>query len=88
MHIPSGGEVDIQPAGAHDSAVQVRYGENVVVLIMHDDLLHLLALKANRHLNRRLAQRTLALLEAERERQRRAKEKAAEATAADALMIG
>jgi len=72
MHVPYG-EVDIQPAGAHDGVVRVRCGENVVILIMHDDMIRQLAVRANGHLNRRTAERTLALLEAERERRRRGK---------------
>jgi len=70
MHVPYG-EVDIQPAGAHDGVVRVRCGENVVVLIMHDDLIRQLATKANAHLDRRAAQKILAMMAAERERRRR-----------------
>lgn len=72
MHVPYGGEVDIQPAGAHDGRVWVRCGEDVVELVLHDDLIRQLVAKANAHLDRRAAERTLAMLEAERERRRRA----------------
>ena len=87
MHVPHGGEVDIQPSGAHDGAVLVRCSENAVELILHDDLIRQLVAKANAYLDRRAAERTLAMLEGERERRRRAKEKATEATAADVLMV-
>jgi len=72
MHVPYGGEVDIQPVGAHDCQLRVRCGENVVVLVLHDNLIRQLVAKANAHLDRRAAERTLAMLQAERERRRRA----------------
>ena len=71
MHVPYGGEVDIQPEGAHDGMVRVRCGENAVVLVMHDDLIRQMVAKADAYLDRRAAERTLAMLEAERERRRR-----------------
>ena len=58
MHVPHGGEVDIQPSGTHDGAVLVRCGENAVELVLHDDLIRQLVLKANAHLERRAAERT------------------------------
>ena len=87
MHVPHGGEVDIQPSGTHDGAVLVRTNENAVELILHDDLIRQLVAKANAYLDRRAAERTLAMLEAERERRHRAKEKATEETATDVLMV-
>lgn len=99
MHVPYGGEVDIQPAGDHDCQLRVRCGDDAAELVIPDDLLRQLVAKASRHLDRRAAERTLAMLEAERERRCRAerpetlavmaevrvKEAAAEATAAGAL---
>lgn len=55
MYVPHGGEVDIQPAGTHDSTVLVRYGENAVELVLHDNLIRQLVAKANAHLERRAA---------------------------------
>jgi len=86
MHVPYGGEVDVSAVGVRDCQLRVRCNEHVVVLIIPDDLLRQLVDAANRHLDRRAAERTLAMMEAERERRRRAKEKAAEATATDALV--
>jgi len=73
LHVPYGGEVGIQPVGTHDCQLRVRFGDEVVHLIIPDDLLRQLVAAANRHLDRRAAERTLAMLEAERERRRRGK---------------
>src|SRR5690606_30908220 len=70
MHVPYGGEVDIQPAGAHETMVRVRCGENVIEVVLHDDLIRQLVAKTITHIDRRAAERTLAMLEAERERRR------------------
>jgi len=73
MHVPYGGEVDVIAVGVHDCQVRVRCGDEATYLIIPDNLLRQLVAAANRHLDRRAAERTLALLEAERERRRRAK---------------
>ena len=80
MHVPYG-EVDIQPAGAHDGVVRVRCGENVVVLVLHDDLIREMVAKVDAYLDRRAAELTLAMLEAERERRRRRRGERPEALA-------
>jgi len=100
MHVPYGGEVDIQPIGAHDCQLRVRCGDDAAELVIPDDLLRQLVAKASRHLDRRAVETTLRMLEAERERRRRAERPetlavmvevqksgtAAVASAADALM--
>src|SRR5690606_25671211 len=63
MHVPYGGEVDIQPIGAHDCRLRVQYGENVVELVIPDDLLRQLVAKASRHLDGQTAEWQLAMLE-------------------------
>jgi len=73
MHVAYGGEVDVSAVGVRDCQLRVRCNEHVVVLIIPDGLLRQLVEAANRHLDRRAAELTLALLEAERERRRRAK---------------
>src|SRR5690606_11704644 len=50
--------VDIQPAGPHDGTVLVRYGENAVELVLHDEVIRELVAKANAHLERRAAEQT------------------------------
>jgi len=85
MHVPYGGEVDVSAVGAHDCRLRVQCGENVVELVIPDDLLRQLVAKANQHLDRRAAERALAMLEAERERRRRGKR--AETMAAQVVVL-
>jgi len=87
MHVPYGGEVDIEPVGAHDCQLRVRFGDEVAYLIIPDDLLRQLVEAANRHLARRAAELTLALLEAEQQRRRRRRGERSEALAAQVVVL-
>jgi len=86
MHVTSEAAVWVEPVGASECRLMVEQGNNVLNLSMSDDVLRQIVAAANAHLDCRAAEKILAMMAAERERRRRAKEKAAEATAADALV--
>ena len=86
MHVTSEAAVWVESVGENECRLMVEQGNNVLNLSMSDAVLRQIVAAANAHLDCRAAEKILAMMAAERERRRRAKEKAAEATAADALV--
>src|SRR5690606_15495064 len=89
MHAHYVASITVEAEGQRGCRIDVSHNGQVLELVMNDEQLRQLVRAANRHLDERAAERTLAMLEAERERRCRAevrvKEEAAEATAAGAL---
>lgn len=86
MRLTEDANIWYEPDGEGGCRMMVQQGEDVLNLPMPESVLRQQVAAANAYLDRRAVETTLRMLEAERDRRRRAKEKAAEATAADALM--
>jgi len=86
MRLTEDANIWYEPDGEGGCRMMVQQGEDVLNLPMPESVLRQQVAAANAYLDSRAVETTLRMLEAERERRRRAKEKAAEATAADALM--
>jgi len=86
MRLTEDANIWYEPDGEGGCRMMVQQGENVLNLPMPESVLRQQVAAANAYLDRRAVETTLRMLEAERERRRRAKEKAACGKAASALM--
>lgn len=69
--VPYGAEVKVETAGRTGCRVVIQRDLQVLEIGMTDEQARELVRQLNAHLDRRAAERTLAMLEAERERRRR-----------------
>ena len=71
MHAHYDANITVEAEGQRGCRIDVSHNGQVLELAMTDEQLRQLVRAANRHLDERAAQRTLQMLEAERERRRR-----------------
>jgi len=84
---PYGAEVKVETAGRMGCRVVIQRGLQVLEIGMTDEQARELVRQLNAHLDRRAAELTLAMLEAERERRRRRRGERPEALAAQVVVL-